>query len=657
MSIFLANRPKISMAVTAKLSLWIITSALVAPNARAELSDKIEDINLTAIAFECGVYGGGFNGEFFNSKNEPTNSLKSFVATQVKRDFNAKKDKSKLENAGYKSPVCEMFVLNALGSQDTDLAKERCESIRDPLFIEKNANKITGSNGKEAAKPNFSMSSFAFSGSSSQGNGADVAGEGPCDPETLPTLAGDNAPAIKFGCMSQSFREREKKDKKALQTVLLTCAQLGVNMNEVKPETYTSLANSGLDAMGGGYCGYRGGGPIIIRREKNNLETVLNASLGALKVLAPMYVMHKAFNKHEQTAQMAINNNYALGFPSAVYAGSGGGGWGGGGCGGGGGWGGGGCGGGNGGVIVGGGGGFCGGGMAMPGMCGGGGGHMGPGWGGGGGGGYLPPGGGGCACITAPCICGGGGGGGGGQVIGGGPCGLPPMAPWYGGCGGGGGSMNGGPGWGGGGNGFPGPGGTLGGGNGWGGGAGGGGVPGWGGGTNMPGWGNQGNGFPGPGGTLGGGNGWGSGGNNPYGYNGQFGQAPHWGAQNGQNANYAAQQAAEWERQAASMMRAAEDARRKAQLYSSVEEERSRAMNEWNMKSYKAWMAYEMSRYQASSGYYDTAQSGRGGVTGIYNPPYRSGGTQLNGAVVGNGGGSAGYLNFNYNSRTPSNNR
>ena len=202
--------------------------------AQAEESMDLDQLSLTATAFECGVYGDSFGAVLFDSKGSPSKGLVAFVETKVKRGFDLKKDKGKLGGSKYKSALCELFVINGLGSLDAAEAKDRCEDSRDLLFIEKNMKPT--SNSATSAKPNFSLNTFSYGGTANQDSGPDE-GEGNCDDDTLAS----KDKAFQFGCFTQGFRARAKSDKKSMGAVLLLCAQLGVDMNAVSKKALKAV--------------------------------------------------------------------------------------------------------------------------------------------------------------------------------------------------------------------------------------------------------------------------------------------------------------------------------------------------------------------------------------------------------------------------------
>lgn len=312
---------------------------------------------------------------------------------------------------------------------------------------------------------------------------------------------------------------------------------------------YRRNIEAGVDWRGGAYCAPQG--PIIVQQQESLSRNILNFMTAAVKTLPQQIGMYNIAKMGKENEARAMDHNAKLGFPSAVdqnfttQAFTNGGLWGGG--------------------L----------------------------WGGGAGGGLWS----------------GGAGGGLWGGAGGGVCGVPPYAPWYSGCGQVGGGIYGaggqiGAGWGGGFGGmpygsgfqghpyglgfgtnaanFPSPFGTLNGGGQW--------NPNGGFGQGF--YGNNGAGaFPGPYGTLNGGNGWPNGGAlNPWGANGNFGQAPFWGSNNPGNADLLGAQAGYYERMAAQARQNAQ----KAQSALSIVEKTEEDIREIQKKHSQATLAYQM---------------------------------------------------------------
>ncbi len=480
-----------------------------------------------------------------------------------------------IKDSAYTHPLCELFILRGINrtassnGKGKELQKARCSQIK---------NELHASDSSLAADKSSGDSGFsAIDGFLSQrrSSGRDEP-EDPCEDIS----EGDTAREFACAYLSSSKELESKVENKRYGKKLLShCKGLGVNMApEYTPEEAEALGLLGVDAFGNP-CYPRGGNIIIKPRERSTLETVLNATVGALKIAAPIGAMTYIASLQQKNARRSLDYNYQLGFPSIVTAGQGGGG----------------------GVGI----GFGGYGGGYGGGCV---------WGGGGCGGHYPGmygniyGGAGFTGLGGGCpvgACYGNGGvvvGGGtgvpfaGGAYGGGPCGLPPFANTFVACGagGGGGMMGpggiggiGGAGWGG----MPGAGG-WGHGSGFPGGWGGvGGIPG-GGGAGIGGpWGEFG---PGGGGGFGGPGGWGGG---PW---GPGGQGQFWGAD--PMNSYAAEAQAQWyQAYARQLAQQAQQQAQAARVYSSTLKDAENIQR----KSYQAYMAYQM------------AASGLGNVGGV----------------------------------------
>jgi len=474
--------------------------------------------------------------------------------------------------APFVNPICETYILSRLNQQaGKGVARDRCEYIRNDLYLN-DAELATSSSSSVSDSSSLSSAADSFFRSSGRSSSRDDdESSNICENED----AGEEADfACSFIDIAQRLDSGSEK-KAAARRVTSFCRGVGADMTpRLRENELRAYSDRGIDVFGNGYCGPRGGGTVII--ERSNSHALLNAVSGIARTLAPIGAMTYIAHLQQKNAQRQIDANARLGFPSAVMAGQ---------------MGGGGVYAGHGGMIN--GGGACGG-MAggcpfgaCPGNCGVVVGH----------GGMIPGGG------MLP----------GGGVMGGGGCGIPPYALSYAGCGAGGyagGDMRypaGIPGAGGYAGGFPGPYGTGGYAGGAGAGAGG---------------------FPGPYGTGDGSNGWGQGGN-PYGYNGQYGQPQHWGAQNPYNSQYMSAQAQMYERYATQMARQAQETAQAAKMYQSTLKDLE-AVQE---KSYQSYLAYQMAqRGMGGGGGYTATQSSAaayGGNTGIYYPPYSSGGSNF----------------------------
>jgi hypothetical protein len=538
----------------------------------------------------------------------------------TKIDFTA----SKARKASYKNPLCEQFVLMKIEDSLKYGKKEvvaRCERIRDDLFA---SNEELRKGGGAGGASGFSLRSAIGGGRSREDE--DDSRESACESR-------DDA-ADDFACDYLDHRDLLDDDgaqRSAAKEILSFCKANGADMT-ISWDTYSSYTGAGLDSYGGGYCGNRGG-PIVVRKENKWYDTLGNVVLGMTKVLAPVASMTYISHLQQENAARAIDANKALGFPSAVSAGSsgmygvyggggachGGGMYGGSGCGG---WG---CGGGIGagcagggmyggglpygggcyaggigncGGVVGGGVGSCGGGVPYPYGGGGCGGFYGGGLGGVVGGGCAYTGlGGGCpyggAYGNGGIVVGGTGMGPYGGAYGGGMCGVPPYSGT--GCAGQ----------------YP------------------GGFPG----VGYPYGNGTGNNLLNPYGTVNGANGIGS----PWGANGQYGAAPYWGANNPMNANYMAQQAQMYQQWATQMGRQAQQSAQYARLY----QDNMKDLQKVQEKAYQSYAAYQQASmgiaYGGGMGLGGGGYGGGWGSTGgyaqyngasyapTYYPPYNSG--------------------------------
>jgi hypothetical protein len=195
--------------------------------AEANMPASIEDWNLTAIASECGVFKTTFSGTLFDSKGKATNSVEAFATTQIKRKFDAASDKKAMISAAYNSPLCEGFLIKALGELDPKLAKDRCRQVRDSLYVDR-----AQKSAAPGATPNFSMSAFAIS--SPVPTQDQVTGE--CDDlESQPV-------SQQFACSLERFRGLNKRFQKNLDRVLDLCGPkgLGVDMFDVSKKALKS---------------------------------------------------------------------------------------------------------------------------------------------------------------------------------------------------------------------------------------------------------------------------------------------------------------------------------------------------------------------------------------------------------------------------------
>jgi hypothetical protein len=201
---------------------WVI-AALQSAQAETARPQTLDEWSLVATAVECGIYKNTFEKPMFDPSGVPSKALTAFVETKIKRPFDPKKDRGKLEDAAYKNPACELFIINALGTLDPGKAKDRCEEIRDPLYITKNFKPEA-----KSLKPTFSLDSFSISGVAHQDEGP-VAGD--CD-----ELDGESEAQV-FACFTEKFRGRASSPKKDIDAVMVLCTKLGVNMNDVKEKT------------------------------------------------------------------------------------------------------------------------------------------------------------------------------------------------------------------------------------------------------------------------------------------------------------------------------------------------------------------------------------------------------------------------------------
>ncbi len=569
------------------------------------------EVDRAAIIAQCGWTGRLPRGNPF----ERGGSL-SLAWQDSYLDINKFQWSRSFANSDYRNSLCEMFLLQNLRRDNNGLAKfrDRCEAIRETVLEE-----VAGSGNDSSQVGNFSALD-AFFGSSSGGDGG--GGEQSCD--DVDVMSGNE----RFACRVLAVRETVDSPnalKGFAKSILKECEKAGADMRRrMSQSQYNSYASSGVHFMGGQCGGGGGGGVVVIQQQNKWYDTLANTTLGLTKVIAPLWVMNDANKRANQTAQMALSYNKELGFPSGSYSGSGIGGMYGSG----------------GGYGYGGGGyGYTGHGGACPyGQCGGNGGII-----VGGGGGFYGP--------------GMGGGFGGGGVMGG-TCGVPPYAPWsgqFGGCGGGG-MIGGGLGGGFGGGMGGGTGGSYAGGNPWlNGGAAGrypgsvysGGTPGfYGPGGAGGGWGGNGlgsgvGGMPGPFGSLNGGNGWGGNGANmgQWGPGGLYGQTPFYGSgAGGYDAQQATLMAQQMQQYAQAIQRQADEAAKAQSRYKADLD----ALYKTYGKSYQSYMAAQtassglsglgsiggMGMGYGSSGY-GAGGSYMGGNTGIYYPPYSSGGSNL----------------------------
>ncbi len=537
------------------------------------------DIDNAAIIGECGWAGRLPSSAPFENNGDLRGSWSILTLSKYewRRNYGGKP---------YVNALCERFLLAQIRKDNNGLSKfkDRCEEIKDDLY-----DAIGGDDGNSNVGQ---FSSADFFGSS--GGGDDFSSNHCDDVDSLQMHE-------RFGCRVLQVRDTTGSAN-ALKTfakqILKECEKAGADMRKrMSYSQYDSYSQGGLHYMGGA-CGAPGG-PIVIQQQNKWYDTLANTVLGLTKTIGPLWVMNDAHKRQASNARLAIENNTALGFPSAVTAGSQGWGYGQGGYG----YGAGGYGGGYGGYYGGGGYGYTGhGGSCGVGYC--------PGNGGFGGG---------------PWGAGGGYGGGGGRIGG---------NPWMGagGIGGGRGTA-----------GMPGPYGTAGGGNGWGGPGGAGGYGGLGSGIG---------GMPGPYGTAAGGNGWQSPNGymgNGVGYNGlpygnqygqwgpggQYGQTPFYGSGASQmSAQQAAMMAQQMQQYAQMVQRQASTAQKAQQRY----QQDLSNLNKQYGKSYQSYMAAQMAASGlngingggAGGGYYSSGAYQTQG-SGYYYPPYSSasGGSQF----------------------------
>jgi hypothetical protein len=329
--------------------------------------DPQEAAMLAACSLERRPYGKAFV-EGRVASNWRWNEVKNDPRREV--EFSQKRH----GDTPFENPLCELFIVKRMLEQGGSASLiYRCELVRDDL---------ARSYGNIQAGNVTSQGAFGILDSVMGSRSSDNKERVCRDPNT------DEL----FACAMEdlgSHLGNNSMQRKAAENLMNLCRSRGANMN-----TTNSYFSAGLTPSGG-FCSSTGGASVntgvpVVQIQEPWYKTVLNASLGALKIIGPLKVLNDGHKRREQTSQLAINRNYKLGFPSAV---SGAGMWGGtGGCSGYGT-----CGG-NGGIVVGGGMGGCGGGF-----------------------------------------CGGGAiGGGYGMGVGMGTCGTPPYAPWSQGCGGGG---------------------------------------------------------------------------------------------------------------------------------------------------------------------------------------------------------------------------
>ncbi len=577
------------------------------------------DIEEAAIIAACGLKNPPTKGFPFNTDG----SLKSAWAKEenLLAEINGKTNKNAYQfnektmtdakDSAFYHPLCELYILDGLrktaetSAKGKEFQKNRCEQIKNELYASDRDLAADRSGGESGAS---ALSDFLDKRRSSSREEKDD----PCSEDAL-SGAGETK---QFACSYVQMQKdlESNADRKRFNKKLLShCKSLGTNMTpELTPEEAESYGMIGVDAFGNA-CYPRGGNIIIKPRDRSTLETVLNATVGALKIAAPIGAMTYIARLQQKNAQRSLDYNYKLGFPSIVTAGQGGGfgGWGGGACA----FGGGGCGAHYGGLY----------------------GNM------YGGAGFTGMGGG---CPVGACYGNGGvvvGGGTGvpfaGGLYRGGGCGLPPFAHTFVACGGGGfgGGGIGGGGVIGGGIGYPGMGGGFPGGGVWGGMPG---AGGWGGYGGFPGgWGGVGGiggggagGMPGPWGTGDGSNGWGGAGG-PW---GTGGQAPFWGSD--PYNSFAAEAQAQWYQAYARQMAVqAQQQAQAARAYSSTLKD----LENTQRKSYQAYMAYQM----AASGFGNVG-GGIGGIGGgVSGPRYGIGtpGPDNNFSYFGAGGGGAYY--------------
>jgi hypothetical protein len=559
-----------------KLS-FFVASLCVANYVRAadELSTPTEAALMAVCDFQPAPKRNATKGDIFNSEGQ----LKS---PSWNKNWQMWEFKASFAGKGYRGAYCTQYLLQKLVVDQGNKAKGKdfCEDNKVDIL------RAVGGDSAVASDASFGSLGDLFSRAGSAGDGDK---RDPCDPDGMPD---EN----RFACAYLTVKEEINSgsgEKAAAKQVMSYCRKLGADMQSITRDQYRSLSNSGVDSFGGAYCGPYGAVQIVERPD--TLTTIGNVTLGLAKVLGPTFAMWDISKRQQANARAAIDGNRALGFPSVVTAGQGGGfgyGIGGGACGGGG-----------------------------MGGCGG---HY------GGNGGAFYPGAGysghGGGCPIGACYGNGGVVVGGGVPfnpgMGGGACGVPPYAPGYVGCGGGFGGGIGVPGFGGG---MYYPGG--------GGGAYGGGYNPYGSGGGAGGAG----GLPGPYGTGNGGNGY-----NPYGAGSPYGGPQQYGAQNPYNSQYMEAQAQMYQAYAAQVARQAKMQAAAAKTYQNTLDD----LESVQKRSYQAYTAYQMAQYGYNmpgqvGGFASSGQSYSGSVPGgrwsgggypvqpVYYPPYQSSGSRF----------------------------
>lgn len=562
---------------------------------RSQITAAEDAAMLTACGYETG--GGQLTGSpFRRDKKADEKVVKdawkwSGNNTRVTSlEFNSQRHKDEPYSG---NALCERYLIMRLAERgDRNLAKTRCEKIRNPLHQDY---------------------SDSRSGSSFTTLTALRAGELQRKDDSYATPCTDPDDEDMFACAYDDFATQimdTGDQRRAAQEIQGFCTAQGADMrSRLDDKNAERRAEAGIDIHGGSNCG-RSNGPIIIQQKEGIVRSVLNTFLGTAKLAGPLFVMAYANHNQNQSFQRMAALNAGLGYPTTMGTGYpfGGYGPGGGGCG-----------------------------MGYPGMgspCGYGYGY--------GNGGVIVGGGGGGVCGVPPyapwaSMYPGGCGGGGGMGIGVGV-----------GIGGGMGGMYGGGMMGGGGVPWGMPGGSLGGGMGMGGyGM----MPGMGGmgygamGAPYGMYGGGMGGMPGPYGTLAGNNGWGGGGfGGAYGPGGMYGGAPFGGGASPFNANMISAQAQMYSQYAAQIAKQAQQSSQYAKLYNNQLKDLQQVQD----KTYQSYMAY----MQASSGlggglggfsgggsFYGSGYGGGGYPPMSYYPPYSSSYGLMGGQMPATGSG------------------
>lgn len=266
------------------------TSAYIYPSNADRPGNAQEAAMLVACGLERRPYGSAFDGNRVSSQ---------WKWSDVRRDSSRELEFSQLRHGAvpFQNPMCELFVLRRMYEQGgASSVQYRCQLRRNEYASAMRNIQA----GRGTASSGFGLLDKVMASRSSQNN---------------QTICRSPGSEDLFACATQDYTNQALNgplQSEMASGIMDICNSYNANMTPSQ-----SYYNAGIVPGGGGFCGQSGGVTVLMENEPW-YKTVLSAAVGALKVAGPLYVINKANQRREQTSQMAIAENSKLGFPSGV---------------------------------------------------------------------------------------------------------------------------------------------------------------------------------------------------------------------------------------------------------------------------------------------------------------------------------------------------